>query len=203
MHDLIFEAISKAGYFGIFVMMALENIIPPIPSEVILGIAGVLVARGEMSYWPLVLIATAGTTAGNYFWYWIGHVFGYERLGPFMRKHGRWFTVTFEEVEKAARFFHKYGHWVILVMRFSPILRTIVSLPAGLAHMPLFKFLAFTFAGSLIWNAVLVQGGAWLAPLIERYESAASWTIVGSVVLMVVYYVYRVITWKPRKDCED
>ena len=203
MHDLIFEAISKAGYFGIFVMMALENIIPPIPSEVILGIAGVLVARGEMSYWPLVLIATAGTTAGNYFWYWIGNTFGYERLGPFMHKHGRWFTVTFEEVEKAARFFHRHGHWVILVMRFSPILRTIVSLPAGLAHMPLFKFLAFTFAGSLIWNAVLVQGGKWLAPLIERYESAASWVIVGSVALMVLYYIYRVITWKPREDCGD
>ena len=203
MHDLIFEAISKAGYFGIFVMMALENLSPPTPSEVILGIAGVLVARGEMSYWPLVLIATAGTTAGNYFWYWIGNTFGYERLGPFMHKHGRWFTVTFEEVEKAARFFHRHGHWVILVMRFSPILRTIVSLPAGLAHMPLFKFLAFTFAGSLIWNAVLVQGGKWLAPLIERYESAASWVIVGSVALMVLYYIYRVITWKPREDCGD
>lgn len=200
MHDLILDAVSRGGYFGIFLLMALENIIPPIPSEVILGIAGVLVARGELAYWPLVAIATLGTTAGNCFWYWIGHKFGYERLAPFIARHGRWFTVTFEEVEKSAEFFNRHGHWVIFFLRFSPILRTIVSLPAGLSHMPLGKFLTFTFAGSLIWNALLVQGGRWLAPLIERYEGTASLIIVGSVALMLAYYLYRVATWKPRED---
>lgn len=203
MHDLILDAVAQAGYIGIFLLMVLENVIPPVPSEVIMGVGGVLVARGQMEYWTLLFVGTAGTTAGNYFWYWVGNRYGYERLEPFIRRHGRWLTVTFDEVERAARFFRRHGQWVVFALRFSPFLRTIVSLPAGMVHMPLRLFLIFTFAGSAIWNAILIEGGRRLAPLIERYESAASVVIVGAVVLMVLYYAYRVATWKPRGGREE
>jgi membrane protein DedA with SNARE-associated domain len=200
MYEFIVEAIARGGYIGIFLLMALENIVPPIPSEVIMGVGGVLVARGTLEFWPLILIGTLGTTAGNYFWYWLGNSFGYRRLEPLIARHGRWITLDFEDIERAAHFFQKYGQWVVFFFRFSPFLRTIVSLPAGLAHMSLWRFFAYTFAGSAIWNILLVEGGRRLAPLIEQYEAYASWAIVIMVVVLVLSYVYRVITWKPRSE---
>lgn len=202
MQDLLFDTLADSGYIGIFLLMVLENVIPPVPSEVILAAAGVLVARGDLNFWILLLVASLGSVAGNYFWYWVGNKYGYERLEPFIRKHGRWLTVTFDEVEKAAGFFRKHGHWVVFFCRFSPVVRTLISLPAGLTHMPLVKFLGFTFAGSAIWNTVLILGGTLLAPLVERYETTASILIVGTVAVLMLYYFYRVATWKPREDGE-
>lgn len=199
MHDLIIEAIARAGYVGIFILMVIENVFPPIPSEVIMGLGGVLVARGEMDFLTLLIVGSVGSTAGNYVWFWAGEKMGYRRLEPFVNRHGRWLTLCFADIEKAARFFQRHGQWVVFFLRFSPFLRTIVSLPAGMARMSLARFLLFTFAGSVVWNALLIEGGRRLAPLIERYESAASWVIVGLLALALVWYVYRVITWKPRR----
>lgn len=198
MYQFIVDTIAQGGYFGIFLLMALENVFPPLPSEVIMGIGGVLVARGTMDFWTLILIGSLGATLGNYPWYWIGDKWGYKRLEPLVERHGRWFTVDFEDIERAAHFFQKHGQWVVFFLRFSPFLRTIVSLPAGLAHMPLWRFFLYTFAGSAIWNIILVEGGRRLAPLIERYEEIAGWSVVGFFGLMLVSYLYRVITWKPR-----
>lgn len=203
MQDLIFDAIARGGYWGIALLMAIENVFPPIPSEVIMGIGGVLVARGTMDFWPLILVGTIGSTLGNYVWYWIGDRWGYRRLAAFTEKHGRWLTLTFDDVEKAARFFQSHGQWVVFVLRFSPFLRTMVSLPAGLAHMKLWRFLLFTFMGAALWNMLLVEGGRRLAPLIERYENVAGWTIAGLFALILAYYLYRVITWTPREERED
>ena len=165
-----------------------------------MGIGGVLVARGTMEFWPLILAGTVGSTLGNYVWYWVGDKWGYKRLQSFTEKHGRWLTLTFEDIEKAAKFFRSHGQWVVFVLRFSPFLRTMVSLPAGLSHMSLWRFLLFTFLGAALWNMLLVEGGRRLAPLIEEYENIASWTIGGLVVLMVGYYLYRVATWKPHEQ---
>lgn len=203
MYEFIVDAIAFGGYLGIFALMVLENVIPPIPSEVIMGVGGVLVARGQMDFWPLIVIGTLGTTAGNYFWYWIGNNWGYRKLEPLIARHGRWITLDFSDIEIAARFFQKHGQWVVFLLRFSPFLRTLVSLPAGLSHMSLWRFLAYTTAGAAIWNVLLVEGGRRLAPVIERYEQAASWVVAGFVLLLVVTYVWRVVTWKPRHDDED
>lgn len=200
MYEFIVEAIALGGYLGIFLLMVLENVIPPIPSEVIMGIGGVLVARGQMEFWPLIIIGTLGTTAGNFFWYWVGNSWGYRRLEPFVERHGRWLTLDFTDIEIAARFFQKHGQWVVFLLRFSPFLRTLVSLPAGLAHMKLWRFLLYTTAGAAIWNLLLVEGGRRLAPLIERYEQVASWVVAGFVLLLVATYIWRVVTWKPRHE---
>lgn len=200
MHEFIFDAIARGGYWGIALLMAIENVFPPIPSEVIMGIGGVLVARGAMEFWPLIVVGTAGSTAGNYFWYWIGDRWGYRRLQAFTERHGRWLTLTFGDIEKAAGFFQRHGQWVVFALRFSPFLRTMVSLPAGLSHMKLWRFLLFTALGAAIWNMILVESGRRLAPLIERYETVAGWTIGGFFALLIAYYIYRVITWKPRED---
>jgi membrane protein DedA with SNARE-associated domain len=203
MQEFIFDAIAAGGYWGIALLMAIENVFPPIPSEVIMGIGGVLVARGTMEFWPLILVGTLGSTAGNYVWYWIGDRWGYRRLAAFTARHGRWLTLTYEDIEKAAKFFQSHGQWVVFALRVSPFLRTMVSLPAGLSHMKLWRFLLFTFLGAGLWNMLLVEGGRRLAPLIERYENVASWVIAGTFAAILVFYIYRVLTWKPREDVDD
>lgn len=198
MDTLIIDLIERGGYLGIFLLMVLENVIPPVPSEVIMGVAGVLVQRGAMDFWPLLIIGTAGTVVGNYAWYWLGDSVGYRRLEPFVDRWGRWLTVDWEHIAKAQVFFAQRGHWVVFFLRFSPFLRTIISLPAGLAHMPKWKFLSFTFAGSLVWNAMLIKGGEWLGHWLADSQDLLAWIIIGMVVATLVGYVWRLLTWTPR-----
>ena len=198
MHGFIIDAIARGGYAGIFLLMMLENIFPPVPSEVIMGVGGVLVARGTMEFWPLLLWGTLGTVAGNYAWYWVGDRWGYERTKPFIDRWCRWLTIDWEHVEKASRFFRRHGQWVVFFLRFSPFMRTMISLPAGLAHMPLGKFLLFTFLGSAIWNALLILGGTILARWLVEYEAAMGWGILAVIGIALLWYCWRVATWKPR-----
>lgn len=198
MDTLIIDLIEQGGYFGIFILMVLENVIPPVPSEVIMGVGGLLVQRGSMEFWPLLLIGTAGTVVGNYAWFWLGDSVGYRRLEPFVDRWGRWLTIDWEHIAKAQLFFVRRGHWVVFFLRFSPFLRTIISLPAGLAHMPKWKFISFTFAGSLVWNALLIKGGEWLGHWLEDSQHIIGWIIIGMIVLTIVGYIWRLLTWTPR-----
>ena len=198
MHDFILETIAAGGYVGIFLLMALENIVPPVPSEIIMGYGGVLVARGRMEFLPLWIIGTLGTVAGNYFWYWLGRRWGEAHLERFIVRHGRWLTFEWEEFVAARKRFRRHGEWIVFLLRFSPFLRTIISLPAGLAHMKLWRFALFTFLGSLIWNGALIAGGGALSGFVERYDSAASWAVGGFLALGVAWYVYRLVTWRPN-----
>ncbi len=202
MTELLLGLLDKGGYLGIFVLMILENVFPPIPSEVILGAAGVLVEQGKMNGITLWIVATAGTLAGNLFWYWLGSRWSEDQLKRVIDRWGRWLTFEWDEFTKARDIFRKYGDWIVFLLRFSPLLRTIVSLPAGLAKMKLWRFALFTFLGSLIWNGLLILGGRALAGVIDRYEALAGYVIVAIVMLGVAYYIYRVVTWKPVKAFE-
>lgn len=203
MTELLLTLLDKGGYLGIFVLMILENVFPPVPSEVILGAAGVLVAQGKMDGYVLWIIATAGTLVGNLFWYWLGSRWSEETLKRVIDRWGRVLTFEWDEFTKARDIFRKYGDWIVFLLRFSPLLRTIVSLPAGLAGMKLWRFSLFTFLGSLIWNGLLILGGQALAGLIDRYETLAGYGIVAAVLAGVAIYVYRFVTWKPVKAHEQ
>ena len=106
--------------------------------------------------------------------------------------------MEWEDIEQASRFFRRHGQWVVFVMRFSPFLRTMISLPAGLAHMRHWKFLAFTFVGAAVWNAALMAGGHWLSRYFEEAQVWLNWIVIGSVLLGLAAYGWRVATWKPR-----
>ncbi|WP_287977123.1 DedA family protein [Sphingomonas sp.] len=198
MTAFILDAIARGGYIGIFLLMALENIIPPIPSEVIMGLGGMAVARGDMDLVPLIAWGTAGTTAGNYAWYALGRRVGYQRFRPFVERHGRWLTMEWRDVEALHRFFVKRGGWVVFVFRFMPTFRTMISLPAGITRMPRWKFVVWTFAGSAIWNTMLAGAGYYLGAnfaAIDRYVGPAAIVLTAA---MVGAYLWRVATWKPR-----
>jgi len=194
MHEWILRLIEQGGYWGIALLMFLENVFPPIPSEVIMGLGGIAVARGTMEFWPLLAVGTAGSTLGNYIWFLIGDRLGIARLKPFVSRWGRWLTLEWEDVEQATAFFRRHGQWVVFGLRFSPLLRTMISLPAGLTHMSHWRFLVFTFAGAAIWNSALILGGQWLA----RYEAWLEPIVLGTIGLALVGYIWRVLTWKPR-----
>lgn len=202
MTDFILEVIAWGGYAGIFALMALENVVPPVPSEIILGFGGVLVARGEMDFVPLVIAGTAGTLFGNLPWYWLGRRWREDQLRRFIDRFGRWLTFEWSDFERARDFFRKYGEPIVFFVRFSPVLRTIVSLPAGLARMNFWRFCLFTTLGSLVWNVLIILGGQAASGLIARYEDLASAAIIASVALGLAWYVWRVIKWRPRDGAE-
>lgn len=200
MNEFIIEAIRLGGLLGIFLLMALENVFPPMPSEVIMGFAGVLVARGQMDFAPVLVVGTLGTVAGNMFWYWLGIRWREDQVRRFVDRRGRWLTMEWDDFVRAREVFRKHGEWIVFLLRFSPFLRTIISLPAGLARMKLWRFVLFTFLGSLVWNAALLFGGKMLAGLMTEYETVASWLVAGAIGLGVLWYAYRVATWKPRSQ---
>jgi membrane protein DedA with SNARE-associated domain len=198
MNDWIIHLIEAGGYWGIGFLMALENIFPPIPSELIMGLGGVAVARGSMTFWPLLVVGTVGSTLGNYCWFLLGDRFGYARLRPFVARWGRWLTMEWEDVEAATGFFRRHGQWVVFAMRFSPFMRTLVSLPAGLAHMGHGRFLLFTFAGAAVWNTLLIHGGRLVARYLGGFEGALGWGLVALMAGFVGWYLWRVARWTPR-----
>jgi membrane protein DedA with SNARE-associated domain len=198
MTDLILDAITRGGYVGIFLLMALENIIPPIPSEVIMGFGGMALSRGQFSFWPLLLIGNTGTVAGNVVWYWVGRRFGYHGLKPVIARWGRVLTLEWDDVERIHRYFRERGAAAVFVFRFLPTFRTMISLPAGMAGMPFGRFLLWTFLGSLIWNGALIGGGVLLDTHFRELDRYLGPVAIGSFVLAGAFYLYRVVTWKPR-----
>ena len=200
MTDFILEWIARGGYLGIVALMALENIFPPIPSEVIMGLGGMAVARGQMQLGWLLLAGTVGSVIGNYFWYALGRKFGYLGLKPFVDRWGRWLTVDWQDVEAITRFFHDRGGWVIFVFRFMPSFRTIISLPAGMAKMPRWRFLVATSAGTTIWNIILAGAGILLDRNFEQIDRYVGPLAIATMVAVLGYYLYRVVTWKPREE---
>lgn len=196
MDETIIRLIEQGGYWGIALLMFLENVFPPIPSELIMGVGGIAIARGSMTFWPLLLAGTAGSTLGNYVWFLIGDRLGYRRLEPLIKRWGRWLTLSWRDVEAATRFFQRHGQWIVFAMRFSPFLRTLISLPAGLSHMKHWKFLAFTFAGAAVWNSLLIVGGQWLANYVKSIQHLVGPLIAAIVVLAVAGWLWRVVRWK-------
>jgi len=186
------------GYFGIFLLMVLENVIPPVPSELIMSLGGIAAGQGRMDFLLLVLAGTLGCAVGNLFWWEVGRRYGYQRLEPLVRRWGRWLTIDWEDVEKLRSFFDRWGGITVFLFRFMPIGRTVISIPAGLLHMPFWRFLIYTTLGSAVWNAILVGVGYWLGTNFETIDHWIAPVVTGSIVLLVVLYLWRVLTWKPR-----
>ncbi|MGP1397024.1 MAG: DedA family protein [Inquilinaceae bacterium] len=192
--------IEQTGYVGIAILMFLENVFPPIPSELIMPLAGFTAARGDLALVPVVLAGSVGSLAGALLWYYIGKWLGDERLMRWAARHGRWLTVTPRQVERAIRWFDRHGTKAVLIGRLIPAVRTLISVPAGIADMPLPRFLLFSALGTVAWTALLAAAGFWLKDgymAVSAYVNPVSNLILAA---MVLFYVYRVATFRRRVD---
>ena len=197
MTDWVFRMIEWGGYFGVALLMFLETVFPPIPSEVIMPLAGVVSARGHLSL-PLVIVAgTAGAMLGNILWYVAAHALGMERFRPLIERFGRWLTLDWAEIERAQSLFDTRGSVIVFIGRMLPTIRSLVSIPAGLLRMRFVPFMIWSTLGSTIWTAGLAIAG-WIL----GHEFAHVETVLGPLSLIVIggvvlWYLWRVITWRP------
>lgn len=197
MADWIIQTITDLGYLGITLLMLLEAVFPPIPSELIIPFAGFAAGQGQLNFVGVVLAATLGSLIGMLPWYFAGRLFGLERVKWLADKFGRWFAFNADEIEYAAAIFARWGRPIVLVGRLFPIIRTLISVPAGLAKMNFLAFALFSAIGMLIWNTVLVTAGYLLHEhyhLVEAWLDPVTWLVLIAVVGL---YIFRVITWKP------
>lgn len=198
MFDWITGLIDSGGPLAIALLMFLENVFPPIPSELIMPLAGFNAARGGAPLWLTILAGTAGSLAGAYFWFYLGRRFGAARLRLLVRRHGRWLTMSPADLRRTQNWFDRHGDKAVFFGRFIPTVRTLISVPAGLARMPMWKFLAFTTIGSAIWTSILTFAGLLLH---ENYALVADYVDPLSkivVITVVAVYLWRVIRWKPH-----
>jgi len=197
--DWITQLIERAGYLGIALMMFLENVFPPIPSWLVMTLAGFEASSGRFSPFMVVLAGTAGSTLGAVCWYMVGRLVGVERLRVFAGRHGHWLTLTPAQVDRADRWFDRYGARAVTFARVVPVVRTFISIPAGVFEMDLRQFILFTAIGDAMWNGMLTTAGYVLR---SQYDQVRNYiNPVASVVLAVVIttYVVRAATWTRRR----
>lgn len=190
----ITRIIRTMGAPGIALLMFLENAVPPIPSELIMPLAGFVSARGGLNFWAAVAAGSVGSLAGATAWYYVGRRVGEERLRAWIDRHGRWLTLSCEDMDRAAAWFDRHGHAAVFVGRLIPAVRTVASLPAGFARMPLAPFLAYSAAGTVLWTAALAYAGRLLGANYQRVSAVlepVSWAVLGAVALAYVVRVVR------------
>lgn len=192
--DRVSEAVETLGYLGVAGLVAIENVFPPIPSEVVLPLAGFVAGRGDASLLGMVLASTIGSVVGAWILYGISASVGPRRLHAFIARYGGWFRLTVHDLERAEAWFDRRSDAAVLVGRCIPLIRSIVSVPAGFRHMPFVRFTVLTAIGSVVWNAALITAGAILG---ERWERVGD--IVGllqGAVILGVGALVGYIVWK-------
>ena len=199
MFDWITGWIDAMGALGVALLMFLENVFPPIPSELVMPLAGFNAARGDMSLILVIVAGSIGSLAGAALWYWIGRKFGMSRLKRLSERHGRWVGIAPEELDRAQGWFDRHGGTAVLIGRLIPTVRTLISVPAGINNMGLGKFLTYSAIGTVAWTALLALLGYWLEGGYEAVEAWLNPISTAIVVGIVALYIWRVVTYDRRR----
>ena len=187
------DVIERLGAVGVALLVILENVFPPIPSEIVLPFAGFVAQRGDGSVVVMIFAATVGAVVGALVLYGIAAVIGPERLAVFVARFGRWFGVKPADLVRAEQWFDRHAVAAVLLGRCVPLIRSIVSIPAGFRRMSMAPFLLYTALGSLVWNTALIGAGAILGNQWERvepYVATLQWVVVAAVALLVLRFVF-------------
>lgn len=204
MFDWITGIVTQLGYAGVALLTFLENLFPPIPSELVIPLAGFVAGRGELRIVPVIVVASAGSLAGAMLWYAIGRWVGESRLRAWVRRHGKWLTLSGADLDSAQEWFRRHGAVAVLIGRLVPGVRTFVSLPAGFSRMPVPTFLAYSAVGTVAWTAALAYAGLALQAnftAIGDYINVATNVIVAIVAVIVIRRYIR--CWRSDDGCSD
>jgi membrane protein DedA with SNARE-associated domain len=202
MASWVMRMIHSAGSPGIALLMFIENVFPPIPSELIMPLAGYMVTRGQLSMIAIIAAGTIGSVLGALPLYYLGRKVGHKRMKKLAERHGRWVTVSPEEIDRAQGWFDRHGGMAVLFCRLIPGVRSLISIPAGIGRMNLAAFLAYTTVGSAIWTGLLAWLGYALGSNFEKvgeYLDPVSWVVLGGLLAM---YIWRVVRHKGTEKGE-
>lgn len=198
MEHWIIEIMEKFGYFGILLLIAVENIFPPIPSEVILTFGGFMTTKTELTPIGVIVVATVGSLIGAIVLYYIGRLLDVERLEKIIDRYGKLLRVKKEDIRRADAWFDKHGNLAVFLCRMVPLIRSLISIPAGMSGMKLVPFLFYTTLGTLIWNTLLVSlgtmlGDRWedIVAFMDVYSNVAYALIAIIAVIVIVIYLRR------------
>ncbi len=201
--SLAVEKNSTIAYLTICLAMFLENIIPPIPSEIIMPLGGFLVYQQKLNFYILVFWGLLGTVLGSLPWYYLGRLVNEKRLSNFLDKKGKYLGISSNDLSKSKRWFNKYGVSLVFWGRLVPGIRTLISVPAGIELMPLRKFLIWTTFGSFIWVALLTFAGFLFGenyPIIETYFDQIKFFVKPILILIFLYFLIKLIKRLMKKN---
>nr|WP_310524693.1 DedA family protein [Polymorphobacter sp.] len=196
MFEALTQLIERGGYWGVLALTFIETIFPPIPSELFMPMAGYVAARGDMTLPGVIAAGTLGSLAGAWFWYALGRAIGLGRARQLAARHGRWLTLHPRDIDRGAAWFERHGAPVVLFGRMVPAIRSVISVPAGIAHMPVRRFLLYSGIGSFVWTTLLMTAGYRLG---EDFDKVAVWAgpvSNGVVTLLIAGYLWRLVTFK-------
>lgn len=185
------QIVRNMGYVGLGLLTLLENVFPPLPSEVILPLGGFLVAQGRLTLLGVILAGTLGSVAGAIVLYAVGRYFNQERLERWAENHGGWLLLTRGDVESAFGWFDRHGGKAVFFCRLIPGVRSLISVPAGACRMAMGQFLLYTALGTALWSAALAYGGQLLGQQYQdlgRFLQWATYVVVGIIVLSIVWW---------------
>jgi membrane protein DedA with SNARE-associated domain len=192
--DWVTEVIDKLGYVGVAMLVALENLFPPIPSEVVLPFAGFVARDGDANLIGMIIAATVGSLVGALALYGISAWIGPERLRRFLLRYGKWFRLTPDDIAKSEAWFDKRSTMAVLFGRCVPLIRSLISVPAGFRRMPLAPFVIYTTIGSVVWNTALISAGYALRDQWHDVEPVLD--VVQYVVIAAIVAAIATFAWK-------
>jgi membrane protein DedA with SNARE-associated domain len=198
--DWVIRLIEQSGYLGVGFLMFLETIFPPIPSEVIMPVAGVAAAQGKLDFALVVAAGTTGAMFGNTVWYLAARALGVERLRPIIHRYGKWLTVNWSEVQRAERWFGLNGSAFVLFARLLPTVRSLVSIPAGLLRMRFRSFFIASTVGTAGWTLLLASAGYKLEENVGEVQTFIGPVANAILVVLAAGYVWRLLTHKVEPD---
>lgn len=194
MLDWITSTINSLGYLGIALLMFVENIFPPVPSEIIMPLAGFTVTQGKLSLVYVIVARMVGSVLGALPWYYVGKQLGEDRLKKFADKYGKWLTLSGKDIDKSKQWFDKHGGIAVFFCRLVPGVRTLISVPAGIDKMHLVPFLLYSTLGTGLWVGLLTYAGFVLGQnykLVEKFLGPASAVILIALIVAFCIWVAR------------
>ncbi|WP_062353745.1 DedA family protein [Bacillus kwashiorkori] len=204
MQEWITDFMEQFGYIGVFLLICLENIFPPIPSEIILTFGGFMTTKTNLTVIGVVTAATIGSISGAIMLFWLGRWLSLEKLEKVVDQWGHIIRLTKKDIEKANRWFTKYGFWTVFICRLVPLLRSIISIPAGMAKMPLSTFIFLTSLGTVIWNMLLVATGAFLGEswqdILIFMDIYSRIVYIGIIIILIVIFSFFIIRLKKKSS---
>lgn len=192
----IADIMVKMGYVGIALLMFLENLFPPIPSELIMPLAGFTIAKGDLEFGPAILAGVIGTVAGGFFWYYAGVFVSEARLESLADRYGKWISVSSKDIQKANHWFNRHGVKAVFLCRLVPGVRTLISLPAGINNMALIPFTFYSTLGTALWVSFLTYAGYKLG---DHYEDVEKYIGPFSKIALLILVIWFVL-WVVRKQ---